>query len=303
MEKKATLLSLGLSFLAMYMVYQYVSSKDAEFKKEYETFFKVVTTSRDILQYETIRPTDLEVRRVPNAMLPPGYITDPRDASDAIAAVPLLKGEFVLDNKIISKNVYSGLDTQVAVGRRAMSIPVNIKSAVGHHVRPGNRIDLAAHFEYRSSGANISEVKVFLQDILVLATRRTIQASPPAGVDQNLISTVLQNLSFSRAPTTETVRDTINYAKTDPSFTTLTLEVAPQQAQILVFVMTVFPDAITCLLRHSDDRILERRTTTNLFDVMGPDSYYGKGPKAPPPKAVVLPKFYDVVGGETISPR
>lgn len=301
MERRATLMSLGLSLLSMYLVYQFISSKDADFKRDYETFYAVVVASRNILQYETIRPNDIEVIRVPQIAVPPGYVSDSKDIIDAVAAVPLSKGEFILDNKVISKNIYSGLDTQISLGRRGISIPVNVKSAVGHLIRPGNRVDLAAHFEYRATGINVSEVKVFMQDLLVLATGRTIQTNPPAAVDQSLVRTVLSSKIFDEQPTPESVRDTLNYAKTEPTFTTLTLEATPLQAQTLVYVMTVFPDSITCMLRHSDDRILERRTTTNLVDVMGPESYLNRVPKAPPPRAVLLPKFNDVIGGETVS--
>ncbi len=301
MERRAFLLSVGLSVLAMYLVYQYISSEDEKLHEQYGVFYTMVVASRDILQFETIRPTDIELVKVPYAMLPPGHITDPADVIDAVAAVPITKGEHILDNKIISKNVYSGLDTQIAQGRRAISIPVNVKSALGYMLRPGNRVDLAAHFEYKASGSNISEVKVFLQDLLVLAAGRTIQLTPPRGVDQNLVGAVAESAkNMESRPTIADVRETLNFAKTDPNFQTVTLEVTPQQAQTIVYVMTVFSDSIICMLRHSDDRQLQRKTSTNLLDVMGPDSYLGRGPKLPPAKAVALPKFNDFVGGEAV---
>jgi len=302
MERRALMLSFGLSFLAMYLVYQYITSEDQKLHDQYGVFYTMVVSSRDILQFETIRPTDIELVKVPSAMVPPGYIEDPADVIDAVAAVPITKGEHMLDNKIISKNVYSGLDTQISQGRRAISIPVNVKSALGYMLRPGNRVDLAAHFEYKATGSNISEVKVFLQDILVLAAGRTIQPTPPKGVDQNLVSSVLAaSKELESKPSVADVRETVNFAKTDPNFQTVTLEVTPQQAQIIVYVMTVFADSIICLLRHSDDRQLSRKTSTNLLDVMGPDSYLGRGPKAPPARAVALPKFNDFVGGEAVA--
>jgi len=301
MERRALLLSIGLSVLAMYLVWQYVSSEDSKLQEQYGIFYPMVVASRDILQYESIRPTDVEVVRVPNALVPPGFIQDARDVIDAVAAIPITKGEHILDNKIISKNVYSGLDTQISLGRRAISIPVNVKSSVGYMLRPGNRVDLGAHFEYKASNAAISEVKVFMQDLLVLASGKTIQLNPPKGVDQNLMRTVLSSKELTTRPTRDDVRETLDFAKTDPNYQTVTLEVTPQQAQTLVYVLTVFGDSIICMLRNSDDRQLQRKTTTNLLDVMGPDSYLGRGPKAPPPRAVVLPKFNDFVGGDAVA--
>lgn len=299
LERRALTLSLGLSLLAMYLVWQYVSTQDAEMEDLFglATSKTIVVASRDILQFETIRPTDIESLRVPKSMLPPGYIEDPKDVIDAVAAIPITQGEHVLDNKIISKNVYSGLDTQLVQGRRAISIPVTVKSSVGYMVRPGNRVDLATFFEYKAERANINEVKVFMQDLLVLAVGRTIQSQPPKGVDQNIYRETIREFS-SLSP--NEVKETLDFAKEDPNYRTVTLEVTPRQAQILAYVLTVFSDTITLLLRHSDDRALDRKTTTNLFDVMGPDSFLVKGKKAPPQKSIPRPKYFDLQGDRQI---
>lgn len=298
-ERRALTMSLTLAMLAMYLVFQYVSGEDAKMRDQYETFYPMVVASRDILQYQTIRPTDIETIRVPKAMEPPGLIGDPKDVIDAVAAVPITRGEQILDNKIISKNVYSGLDTQIALGRRALSMPVTAKSALGYNIRPGNRVDLATYFEYKTNAGAINEVKVFMQDVLVLASGKTIQAAPPKGVDQEVVRNVAKNTDLNVSDPVE-IREMLNHAKSDANYQTITLEVTPQQAQILVYVMSVFPDTLTVMLRHSDDRVMERRETTNLFDVMGPDSYLVRGKKAPPARAIPRPKFFDLQGDQSV---
>lgn len=300
MERRAFALSIGLSVLAMYLVYQYVSTKEQELKDLYgiETSRKMVVARRDILQYETIRPSDIEELTVPNAMIPPGMIENAQDVIDAVAAVPITKGEHILDNKIISKNIYSGLDTQVALGRRAISIPVNTKSSVGFMIRPGNRVDLAAHFEYKAQGNSIEEVKVFMQDILVLAAGKTIQSATPKGVDQGLLNQISKEQDINVSGNRADVKETLEFVKKDVNFQTITLEVTPQQAQQIAYVMTVYGDSLTMLLRHSDDRGLAHSGTTNFYDVMGDDSYYVRGPKTTKPQAVPRPKFYDYVGDQ-----
>lgn len=296
-EKRAFFISLGISVLAMYLVYQYVSSVDKELFDKYGKGISIVKAKRDILQYETIRPTDVEtVKFVPNDLIPPGYIERLEYVYDSVAAIPISKDEYILDNKIISKNVYSGLESQITRDKRAISIPVNVKSSVGFLVRPGNRVDLAGHFEYKAGNTNISEVKVFLQDLLVLAAGRTIQTDPPKGVDQDIVN---RFIASDREKEKE-VRDTLNYAKTESNYQTVTLEVTQTQAQMIAYVTTVFPDSLTCLLRHSDDRALERTGTTNLYQVMGPDSYLVKGNKLPPPRTVPRLKFYDFQGDQQV---
>lgn len=70
MEKRATILSIGLSFLAMYLVWQYISGEDERLKSEYQVTENIVVAKRDILQYETIRPTDITLLTVPAKFLP-----------------------------------------------------------------------------------------------------------------------------------------------------------------------------------------------------------------------------------------
>lgn len=296
-EKRATFLSIGLSVLAMYLVWQYISGEDDRLKKEYQVTKNIVVAKRDILQYETIRPTDVGLLTVPAKFFPPGLIENQEDVYDSVAAIPLSKGEFILDNKIISKNVYSGLDTQISRGKRAMAVPVNVKSSVGFQIRPGNRVDLAAVFEYDTSRGSVNEVKVFLQDLLVLASGRTIQTVAPKGVDQQVIQSLINNNNPEIPKDPVELRDTLNYAKTDANYTTVTLEVTPIQAQTIAYVMSTYATTLTLLMRNSDDRTISSRGTTDLREVMGPDSFYVKGPKANPPKAVPRLKFLDFIGG------
>ncbi len=293
-------MSLGIAAFAAYMVWSYISGKDAELKDMYAVKFPMVVASRDILQYQTIRPTDIEVISVPKAMAPAGLIREPKDVIDAVAAVPIQRGEHVLDNKVISKNVYSGLNTQIGLGRRAISIPVTVKSSIAYQIRPGNRIDMAAHFEYKAKAAAISEVKVFLQDLLVLAAGKTIQPISPKGVDQRLLRNISGTIGGNAGQAQDEAREMLNFAKNDTNYLTVSLEVTPEQAQRIVYVMTVFPDSIELMLRHSDDRVIDRLPTANIYDVMGPDSYLVKGNQRPPPKAVPRPKFFDYVGDQAV---
>ena len=136
----------------MYLVYQYVKGQDDALVKAYGTKYNITVAKRDILQYETIRPTDIELLSVPAEVVEGklGFIYSLEEVVESVAAIPISKGEFILDNKIISKNIYSGLEKQISKERRAISIPVNMRSAMGYHLKPGNRVDLAAHFEYKS---------------------------------------------------------------------------------------------------------------------------------------------------------
>lgn len=300
-EQRAFLISITISLVAMYLVYQYIKTQDEALTKAYGTTYNIVVAKRDILQYETIRPTDIEQLSVPAEVVEGklGFIYGLEEVVDAVAAVPISRGEFILDNKIISKNIYSGLEKQISREKRALSVPVNLRTSVGYHLRPGNRVDLAAHFEYKTGNTPSSEVKVFLQDLLVLASGRTIQTDAPKAVDQQLVNELkTMPLSDSTLPSETEVRETLNYGKTDSSYQTVTLEVTPQQAQMITYVLAVYGESLTLLLRHADDRQMEQTPTTNLYSVMGPESFLVKGAKQAPMKAAPRTKFYDYLGEE-----
>jgi pilus assembly protein CpaB len=306
-DRRAFLISISFSALAMYLVYQYISGEDQRLSRMYKDTVPVVRAKKDILQYSTIRPTDIETISVPKALAPSGAVDIKEDAFDAVAAVPISQGEYILDNKLISKNIYTGLESQISREKRAISIPVNVKSAVGYLLRPGNRVDVAAHFEYLlpkgpgGGSRSASEVKVFLQDLLVLASGRTIQSEPPKAVDQDMIRSLRGLKDDSLVKQTEPeLREALNYAKDDKNYQTVTLEVTPQQAQTLVYVLSLYGESLTLLLRHSDDRQMEKMEPTNLAKVMGPDSYMNRGNKLPPPVAIPKFKFYDYVGESSV---
>lgn len=306
-DKRAFTISISFAVLAMYLVYQYISGEELRLTNMYKKTTVVVKAKHDILQYDSIRPTDIETITVPISLAPVGAVDIKEDAFDAVAAVPISQGEFILDNKLISKNIYSGLESQISLEKRAVSIPVNVKSGVGYLLRPGNRVDLAAHFEYTlakpgSNGSkNASEVKIFLQDLLVLASGRTIQSTPPKAVDQNIIRRIrnIKDDSLNKQTDSE-LRDALNYAKEDRNYQTVTLEVTPRQAQILVYVQSLYGESLTLLLRHSDDRQIQDRAPTNFAQVMGPESYLNRPPKSLPPMAIPKYKFFDFVGDRSV---
>ena len=105
------------------------------------------------------------------------------------------------------------------------------------------------------------------------------------------------------ARATSSYRDALNFAKTDQNFQTVTLEVTPEQAQQIVYVLSVFGESITLVLRNADDRQLQRTATTNLYDIMGEDSYLVRSQRLPPPAVVPRTRFYDFVGEQAVPVR
>ena len=60
----------------MYLVYQYISNEDKKLHEAYGITYNIVIAKRDILQFETIRPTDVELLTIPNAVVRDTYQTN-----------------------------------------------------------------------------------------------------------------------------------------------------------------------------------------------------------------------------------
>jgi len=134
---------------------------------------------------------------LPKSSLPQGAFTDPQAVIGRIAAYAILPGEILLEGRVVEHLGGSTLAAVIASGMRAMTVRVDDVMGVAGFLLPGNRVDVLA--TRRSGNAGVS-VRTLLQDIKVLAVDQT------ASTDKNEPVIV-------RA---------------------VTLEVTPQQAEILV---------------------------------------------------------------------
>jgi len=73
-DQRAFLISVSFSVLAMYLVYQYISGQEERLTGMYKKTVSVVRAKKDILQYASIRPTDIETISVPIAVAPSGAV-------------------------------------------------------------------------------------------------------------------------------------------------------------------------------------------------------------------------------------
>lgn len=247
-------LSLGLAVFAMFLIYSYSQEKKAEYDKRYGAAKRVVVAAKDILEMSTLDDTMVQVEEKPVEFIQPGAVENPEDAIALVAAAPIKKGEQILSTKLLTPGATTGLSLQVAPNKRAVTIPVDDVRGVAKLIRPGDRIDLISSIDTSNGpGQQKIEVKTLLQDVVVLATGpfitnnipRKLESSPGSGkpVFRNLIG--------------------------DLTFTTLTLELNPKEAQDLIFIMAAAPGSLYLTLRNPNDRALTKMTPSNINSILG----------------------------------
>lgn len=125
--------------------------------------------------------------------------------------------------------------SQIAVGKRAFSMPTNSTTAVSYFIEPGSQVDVLGTFQLDKQVA-VAGAKVALPS-RVRETRSLLQN--------------LKVLAVDRVTTRSGYLDSAN-----SGFSTITLEVTPLEAETLVFAQSESVGPLSFVLRNpADDKI------------------------------------------------
>lgn len=308
-DKRAILIAAVCVFISIFLISAYVQVRRHEMTKEFGEEVDVVVAADGIPEYGLIRPEQLKVIKVFKAFRQPTTVSKIEDLLDASgspiysAFVTIYKDEQVTLTKLVQQDGKPVLDRQVERKMRALTIQIAPHTGVGRMIRPGNRIDILAVPNYDSSGTTIFEVKTMVQNVLVLATGRTIQNSVPTRVNKEVLGVLEEEMEQRRRKdwgggSTES----LNFTRPDDNYTNVTVQLTPEDAEKILFLSHSFGDQrLYFTLRNGADQEIAKLETTLLDDVLGPDSDYGNSKRRPPPaRPPAPPRFYDSVGGQAI---
>ena len=103
----------------------------------------VVVAAADLDRGQSLAKEHLGTREWPKDLVPEGTITNPEDILDRTLAIPLLKGDLVLEGKLAVKGAGRGLAAIIPAGMRAVTIQTpNVATGVAGFILPGNRVDV-----------------------------------------------------------------------------------------------------------------------------------------------------------------
>jgi pilus assembly protein CpaB len=131
----------------------------------------------------------------------------------------------------------------VAAGARAVTVPVDETNAFSGLLQPGDRVDLMYAFERERAGEIRQAVRLLFADVPVLATGRATRTLRELQADGSA-------------------------RETDTQFSTATLSVTPEQAQVIALAQR--SGDLVATLRHPQDRAaltLATRDSRALDDV------------------------------------
>jgi pilus assembly protein CpaB len=246
-------LSLGAGFLAMMLVYSYSQEKKAEYDKLYGTTKRIVVANKQILEMSTIDDSMIEYAEVPVSFIQPGAIENPEEVIGTVASSPIQQGEQILGTKLLAPGPSTGLSNQVAPSKRAVTLSIDDVRGVAKLLRPGDRIDILAAVESGTAMARKTEVKTLMQDVVILATGLNVTNNIPRSLETDAFgnNAVFRNLNG------------------DTSFSTITVEATPKEAQDLVYLQVTSPGGIYFTLRNGMDRAKSTLAPSSVNTVLG----------------------------------
>ena len=194
----------------------------------------VVVAKLDIPAQSRLIAEMLEVKTLPADQIESEAFTASSQVVDRITGVAIVAGEQVLPT-MVSNKAGDSLTFKITPGKRAVSIEVKEAVTAGGNVQPGDTVDVLGILAL-SKDADINSV------LAVFAPGAQPVVTPLNNTDLNLTTTILesvkvlavgQSLAESEENTSTTATKTETDAESRPKAKSVTLEVTPQQAQLL----------------------------------------------------------------------
>jgi pilus assembly protein CpaB len=249
-ETRTLWISVGAALFAVFLLYSYTEQKSREVMDKYGKKSRVVIAAKDITDMETIDESMLEMVERPDSFREPAAVSAMESAVGMVALAPIKKGEQILENKIMRPGPVTGLALQVAPSKRAVTIPIDDMRGVAKLLNPGDRVDLVAALDVGKGPAQRREVKTLMQDVVVLATgMRVVNELPLFYEKMGKDEFALRNL-----------RD-------DKTFSTITIESTPEEAQKLIFILSTSPGSLFLTLRHPSDHTRKRYSNVTVESI------------------------------------
>ena len=243
MKRKIVLVaSLVVGLAAAVMTRVYVSVKESEVQAQKDAFSKrfgtldVVVFAKDVPAGTVLDSADLDVRRAPEIGLR-GQAVPRESMRDMVGRRTLLghrSGDVVFWSDVEGGSpAEKGLSADIKPKMRAVSINCSGAASVSGMVKPNDRVDVIGTFAFPGEDGKIRngdiETRTILQNVLVLATGQ---------------STAKTRAAAGQSPF-------------DRAYSTVTLEVTPREAEMLVFAEQM-KGRLVLSLRSRTDMSYER---------------------------------------------
>ena len=264
-ETRTLWISIGAALFAVFLLYSWSQEQKTAMARKFGSTKRVVIAKEDIAEMETVDESKLDYVDQPVDFIQPDAVSEPENAIGQVAAVPIKKGEQLLQTKLLLPGPETGLAMEVSPGKRAITIPVDDMRGVSRLLRPGDRIDIVAALDSGKGADAKREVRTILQDVPVLA----------AGV--NVVNRIPRR--FEAEANGKILRINLNAST---NFTTIVVEATPAESQQLIYILATSPGSLFTTLRHPNDRQVAPVRTVGIDDLLARPAVVARPPEPAP---------------------
>ena len=254
MKKNETLtlwISIAAAIFSAFLVFSYTQEKTKEISKVFGVQTSVVVARIFINEMQTVQEDMVELVQVPEKFVQPGYARQIEDVVGLVALAPIDVGEQVLKNKVIVPGPETGLSLQVSPGKRAVTVPIDEQRAVARLIKPGDRVDIVSSLSLNTGASQKRYIKTLLQDVVILATGPRVVDELPRIHEELGGESYIKNLRMEN------------------NFSTVTIEVSPEDTQKIIYLLSTDPGSLFFTLRHPSDNSNLVLRQTEMADLIG----------------------------------
>jgi pilus assembly protein CpaB len=178
-----------LALVASLGAYKFLSGKSRVAEQARLQTVGIVVAVVDIPLGSTINPNQVALSPWPKDNYPKDVVVDPKVAVGRTALRDFVRGEPVVESKLVPLNKASGLlSLRVPPGMRAFSVKVNEVVGVGGFIVSDSRVDVVVTTSLSSRNQQDQFSKIVLEDVRVLAAGRETEQKDNKPVTVNTVT-------------------------------------------------------------------------------------------------------------------
>lgn len=275
-ETRNLWLSIAAGLFSTFLLYSYSQEKKAEYDKKFGSTKRIIVAKEDIAEMQTIYDNMIDIVDRPNDFAEPDVLSTPEEVVGNVAAIPIKKGQQVVKNKLLAPGPDTGISNQIALSKRAITIPIDEVRGIAKLIRPGDRVDIFAALDTGKGLNQRREASLLMQDVVILATGVSIVNNIPRVFELDSSGKNLNQISLTG----------------DTKYSTITIEASPKEAQDLVYILSTAPGNLYFVLRNPHDRAIPPRLPSSTAETVTGKPVFDLGnatvpslPPAAPPSA------------------
>ena len=178
------LLTALIAVLIVMLVNAALKTKQATIEALQHSRAEIVVAARDLMPGSTIDAASVKLAPWPRDELPPGALTDPKQAQGQIVKQQVTQSQPIVPAMLLEKGKTGGvLLFLIPNGMRAMSIPVTLVSDMAGVILPHTRVDVLVT-SAEAGGEQGERTRIVLQNVEVLAVQTILEgANEPQRAD------------------------------------------------------------------------------------------------------------------------